>query len=55
MKKEKPVLTATIKKYGYQYNLVEAPSERSLQKHLPEPCFMGKLGYVLQSFHKIEK
>jgi len=53
--KEKKRLTISVKRYGYQYILADVSSERKLHAHLPSPCFMGNEGYVLQSFHKIQK
>lgn len=47
--------TKKIVKYGYEYTLVLTP-RRSLSPHgLPDPCFMGHMGYALQSVRKLKK
>lgn len=41
-----------IIRHGYKYNLVAV--NRGEGHHIPQPCFMGNLGYALQSFEKLK-
>lgn len=43
----------TILKYGYEYTLIKR--ERKLIFGIENPCFMGNVGYALQSFKKLNK
>jgi len=47
--KSKPV--TIIKKYGYEYHLVESP----LREGWREPAFMGLKGMALKAVKKIKK
>jgi hypothetical protein len=41
-----------IKKYGYEYHLVESQDRNSF--HLPNACAFGYSGYALKSVNKIK-
>jgi hypothetical protein len=45
--------TKVIRKYGYEYFLVEV--ERPKDMNTEQPCFMGFPGMALQGFKKIIK
>jgi len=56
IKKKKKIVvlepTTIIRKYGYEYHLVQM--ERGTQNNLPQPCFMGRLGFALKYCKKIK-
>jgi hypothetical protein len=53
-KKEFKLKPCTIlRKYGYEYHLVEAC--RPDDKNVEQPCFMGLKGFALKSVNKIKK
>ena len=51
--KLKEAETKIIKKYGYEYHLVEVNRDGSYR--LPQPCFMGFQNYALSKCVKIDK
>jgi len=60
IKKKKKIIvlepTVIIRKYGYEYHLVqvERGESRCTYNDLSEPCFMGRYGYALKYCKKIK-
>jgi hypothetical protein len=51
--KGKIVPVTIVRRYGYEYHLVEI--SRADRCELPMPCFMGQPGMALHSFKKIDR